>query len=174
MGDKIELCGWPNYKAGLDVGETRASGKYSVYTTFLDHRIMFHVSTLLPQDLKNEQQVTKKRFIGNDIVVIIFKEEGAPIITKTRSQFNHIFIVVQEDPNNENHYLVEVSRKTSVDIFTPLLPYPNSIHANMLHDFICCKALNGEWACYRSKQFKRRLTRARLSQFEEYITDHSN
>lgn len=49
---------------------------------------MFHVSTLLPQDLKNEQQVTKKRFIGNDIVVIIFKEEGAPIITKTRSQFN--------------------------------------------------------------------------------------
>lgn len=48
------------------------TGKYSVYTIYEGHEIMFHISTLLPYSKDNKQQVERKRHIGNDIVNIIF------------------------------------------------------------------------------------------------------
>lgn len=48
------------------------TGKYSVYTVYEGHEIMFHVSTLLPYSKDNRQQVERKRHIGNDIVNIVF------------------------------------------------------------------------------------------------------
>lgn len=48
------------------------TGKYSVYTLYEGHEIMFHVSTLLPYSRDNKQQVERKRHIGNDIVNIVF------------------------------------------------------------------------------------------------------
>ncbi|GIY62126.1 hypothetical protein CEXT_71481 [Caerostris extrusa] len=50
------------------------TGKYSAYTIYEGHEIMFHVSTLLPYSKDNRQQVERKRHIGNDIVNIIFLE----------------------------------------------------------------------------------------------------
>jgi len=35
--------------------------------------IMFHVSTLLPYSSGDNQQVQRKRHIGNDIVAIVFQ-----------------------------------------------------------------------------------------------------
>jgi len=35
--------------------------------------IMFHVSTFLPYSPDNPQQLHRKRYIGNDVCVIIFK-----------------------------------------------------------------------------------------------------
>jgi hypothetical protein len=35
---------------------------------------MFHVGTLLPFTPQDEQQVERKRHIGNDVVVIVFVE----------------------------------------------------------------------------------------------------
>lgn len=48
------------------------TGKYSIYTLYEGHEIMFHVSTLLPYSRDNKQQVERKRHIGNDIVNIVF------------------------------------------------------------------------------------------------------
>lgn len=39
--------------------------------------IMFHVSTLLQYDPTDEQRIQRKRFIGNDIVVIVFMESNS-------------------------------------------------------------------------------------------------
>ena len=50
------------------------SGETSVYTEFQDHEVMFHVSTLLQYDETDAQRVQRKRFIGNDIVVIVFMD----------------------------------------------------------------------------------------------------
>lgn len=36
------------------------TGKYSVYTLYEGHEIMFHVSTLLPYSRDNRQQVNRK------------------------------------------------------------------------------------------------------------------
>lgn len=51
---------------------------------------MFHVSTLLPTEQSSDQQVSKKRHIGNDIVLIIFKEGDQKLDLQIRSQFNRL------------------------------------------------------------------------------------
>ena len=50
-------------------------------------------------------QLLRKRYIGNDIVTIVFQEPGAlPFTPKhIRSQFQHVFIVVRAlNPCSEN------------------------------------------------------------------------
>jgi hypothetical protein len=51
---------------------------------------MFHVSTLLPFFPEDPQQVERKRHLGNDVVIVIFREGPndpfTPLII--RSQFN--------------------------------------------------------------------------------------
>ncbi len=73
------------------------TGEESVYTTLGEYQIMFHVATLLPLSDTDDQQVLRKRHIGNDIVTVIFEDEGAkPVdITSFRSKFHHAFIVVR-------------------------------------------------------------------------------
>lgn len=92
---KIPLKGWSHYSGGLDVAND-STGQYSYYTKFRGFEIMFHVSTLLPHLEGDEQQVEKKRHIGNDVVVIVFLEGNAPFDPDSiKSVFNHVFIVVQ-------------------------------------------------------------------------------
>ncbi|GFU79131.1 hypothetical protein TNCV_2136541 [Trichonephila clavipes] len=73
------------------------TGKYSAYTIYEGHEIMFHVSTLLPYSKDNRQQVERKRHIGNDIVNIIFLE-GTHLDhvnfkpTMIKSQFTRILL----------------------------------------------------------------------------------
>ena len=63
---------------------------------------MFHVSTMLPHYPLDLQQVEKKRHLGNDVVLIVFKE-GDQLFdpSQIRSEFNHIFIVVQKVHKSE-------------------------------------------------------------------------
>lgn len=70
------------------------TGKYSVYTIYEGHEIMFHVSTLLPFSKDNRQQVERKRHIGNDIVNIVFIDlEDAT--EEVQSFFNPTYIKSQ-------------------------------------------------------------------------------
>ncbi|CAN8019583.1 unnamed protein product, partial [Ixodes persulcatus] len=56
LGEKVRLKGWDKYRGGLDV-KGDMTGKYSVYTIYEGHEIIFHVSTLLPYSKDNKQQV---------------------------------------------------------------------------------------------------------------------
>lgn len=56
LGDRIELQGWKEFRAGLDV-RTNTTGTHSVFTKFMELSIMFHVSTFLPFFPLDEQQV---------------------------------------------------------------------------------------------------------------------
>lgn len=50
-------------------------------------------------------QLLRKRHIGNDIVTVIFQEEGAEPFTPKimRSHFQHVFVVVRvEKPHTED------------------------------------------------------------------------
>ena len=78
LGTRIQLKGWKQYRAGLDV-KSGTTGIHSVYTKFSKYEIMFHVSTLLPAMSNNKQNLERKRHLGNNIVVIIFKEGDTPI-----------------------------------------------------------------------------------------------
>ena len=57
---------------------------------------MFHVSTLLPHSSINEQQLERKRHIGNDRVAIVFQDETTPFSPKMiKSKLLHVFLIIQ-------------------------------------------------------------------------------
>ena len=99
LGEKVRLKGWNKYSGGLDIeGKTKKNnnknkeiittitslhiclddltGEYSVYSEFRGHEIMYHVCTILPLKEKDTQRVDRKRHIGNDVVVIVFKDSS--------------------------------------------------------------------------------------------------
>lgn len=96
LGERVRLKGFEKYRAQLDT-KTDSTGTHSLYTTYKDYEIMFHVSTMLPYTPNNKQQLLRKRHIGNDIVTIVFQEPGAqPFSPKNiRSHFQHVFVIVR-------------------------------------------------------------------------------
>lgn len=175
IGKKVRLKGFDNYKAGLD-NKTDSTGTHSVYATYQDCEVMFHVSTMLPFTPggapNNRQQLLRKRHIGNDIVTIVFQEPGAlPFTPKNiRSQFQHVFIIVRAvNPCSENtYYRVAVSRSKEVPVFGPPIRI-NALYQKGKHfaDFLLAKVINAENAAHRSEKFATMATRTR----QEYLKD---
>jgi len=90
---------------------------------------MFHVSVLLPFTANEEQQVSRKRHLGNDIVLILFFESDCSLKFDPRiirSVFNHVFFVIQKDQElstkDRTFYRVEITAKEGVLKFKPSVP----------------------------------------------------
>jgi len=166
LGDKVELQGWKKYNGGLDT-ETGTTGTHSIYLQYCGVEIMFHVSTMIPVSESDEQQVERKRHLGNDVVVLIFKEGKDPFSpTVIRSHFNSIFIVVQKYHNPEDeentYYQLAVASREGVEPFPPFLPECPVFKKNKaLRNFLVCKMINGERQTYQTNEFSNRLGRAR-------------
>ncbi|XP_071962340.1 signal-induced proliferation-associated 1-like protein 2 isoform X2 [Antedon mediterranea] len=171
LGTKVRLKDFEKFRAQLD-NKCDSTGTHSLYATYQDIEIMFHVSTMLPFSNSNKQQLLRKRHIGNDIATIIFQEPGAkPFSPITiRSQFQHVFVIVRaHEPNTENvRYSVAVSRSNDVPAFGPYYG------ANMkftksasFAEFLLAKVINGENAVHKSEKFVAMATRTRL----EYLKD---
>uniref|UniRef100_A0A8C7DF22 Signal induced proliferation associated 1 like 2 n=1 Tax=Oncorhynchus kisutch TaxID=8019 RepID=A0A8C7DF22_ONCKI len=173
LGQRVRLKGFTKYRAQLD-NKTDSTGTHSLYTTYKDYELMFHVSTLLPYTPNNRQQLLRKRHIGNDIVTVIFQEPGAlPFTPKNiRSHFQHVFIIVRvHNPCTENVcYSVAVTRSKDVPAFGPPIPqgvlFPKSA---MFRDFLLAKMMNGENAVHKSDKFRAMAMRTR----QEYLKDLS-
>ncbi|TRY82087.1 hypothetical protein DNTS_024092 [Danionella cerebrum] len=171
MGQRVRLKGFSKYRAQLD-NKTDSTGTHSLYTTYKDFELMFHVSTMLPHTPNNRQQLLRKRHIGNDIVTIIFQEPGSLPFTpqNIRSHFQHIFIIVKvHNPCTEHVcYSVAVARSRDVPAFGPLIPkgvmFPKSA---VFRDFLLAKVINGENAAHKSEKFRAMATRTR----QEYLKD---
>ncbi|KAL4656447.1 signal-induced proliferation-associated 1-like protein 1 isoform X2 [Arapaima gigas] len=171
LGERVRLKGFAKYRAQLDT-KTDSTGTHSLYTTYKDYEIMFHVSTMLPYTPNNKQQLLRKRHIGNDIVTIVFQEPGArPFSPKNiRSHFQHVFVVVRvHNPCSENTcYSVAVARSRDVPSFGPPIPkdvtFPKS---TVFRDFLLAKVINAENAAHKSEKFRAMATRTR----QEYLRD---
>uniref|UniRef100_A0A8C1ZV55 Signal induced proliferation associated 1 like 2 n=1 Tax=Cyprinus carpio TaxID=7962 RepID=A0A8C1ZV55_CYPCA len=171
LGQRVRLKGFTKYRAQLD-NKTDSTGSHSLYTTYKDYELMFHVSTLLPYTPNNRQQLLRKRHIGNDIVTIVFQEPGAlPFTPKNiRSHFQHVFVIIKvHNPCTENVcYSVAVSRSKDVPPFGPPIPkgvtFPKSA---VFRDFLLAKVINGENAAHKSEKFRAMATRTR----QEYLKD---
>jgi hypothetical protein len=149
LGDKVTLKGWNRFAGGLDQKSDR-SGKYSIFTQFSDYEIMFHVSTLLPFEESDPQQIERKKHIGNDIVVIIFQDSDSktpwdPLTISSR--FNHIYAVVRPMPGG---YKVNISRRETVNPYGPPLPKPPVFEEHVFKTFLLAKLINGERETIRS------------------------
>ncbi|XP_026852387.2 signal-induced proliferation-associated 1-like protein 2 isoform X2 [Electrophorus electricus] len=171
LGQRVRLKGFTKYRAQLD-NKMDSTGTHSLYTTYKDYEIMFHVSTMLPYTPHNRQQLLRKRHIGNDIVTIIFQEPGAlPFTPKNiRSHFQHVFIIIKvHNPCTEHVcYSVAVARSKDVPAFGPPIPkevmFPKSA---VFRDFLLAKMINGENAAHKSEKFRAMATRTR----QEYLKD---
>lgn len=174
LGTRVELQGWPNYRAGLDV-KTGTTGSHSVHTRYKDYEVMFHVSTLLPYDAMNPQQLERKRHLGNDIVVIIFKEGDQQYDPNCiKSEFNHIFVVVSRvtrPTNSKVYYRVNIACKEGVPHFFPDLPDPPLIPKDMFREYLLCKLINGENTSYEAPAFKMKIQRTRLALLKEIASN---
>jgi signal-induced proliferation-associated 1 like protein 1 len=123
-------------------------------------------------------QLLRKRHIGNDIVTIVFQEPGAlPFTPKNiRSQFQHVFIIVQAlSPCSDNtHYKVSVTRSRDVPIFGPPLPENATFtRSKDFADFMISKVINAENAAHRSEKFVTMATRTRQEYLKDLVANHS-
>ncbi|XP_043390522.1 signal-induced proliferation-associated 1-like protein 3 isoform X3 [Chelonia mydas] len=171
IGERVCLKAFSKYAAQLDT-KTDSTGTHSLYTTYQDYEIMFHVSTMLPYTLNNRQQLLRKRHIGNDIVTIIFQEPGALPFTpqNIRSHFQHVFIIVRvHSPCTDNVcYSVAVTRSKDAPPFGP--PIPSGVtfrKSDIFRDFLLAKVINAENAAHKSDKFHTMATRTR----QEYLKD---
>ncbi|KAI9300549.1 hypothetical protein BJ944DRAFT_234730 [Cunninghamella echinulata] len=64
IGNRISLLGYDGWAAGLDT-KTGDSGEFSYVSTWQEHTIAYHVSTLIPSSSGDKQQIRRKKHIGN-------------------------------------------------------------------------------------------------------------
>uniref|UniRef100_G1QBN9 Signal-induced proliferation-associated protein 1 n=1 Tax=Myotis lucifugus TaxID=59463 RepID=G1QBN9_MYOLU len=177
LGDVVRLKGFESYRAQLDTVPADSTGTHSLYTVYQDHEIMFHVSTMLPYTPNNQQQLLRKRHIGNNIVTIVFQEPGSKPFCPTtiRSHFQHVFLVVRAQAPCTAHtsYRVAVSRTQDTPAFGPVLPLgggPFPANADF-RAFLLAKALNGEQAAGHARQFHTMATRTRQQYLQDLATN---
>ncbi|KAK2861770.1 hypothetical protein Q5P01_001303 [Channa striata] len=169
LGQKIELYDFKGFRGGLDVthGQT---GTESVYTSFHNKEIMFHVSTKLPYTEGDSQQLQRKRHIGNDIVAVVFQEENTPFVPDMiQSNFLHAYVVVQvENACTDNvTYKVSVTARDDVPFFGPALPDPAIFKKGLeFREFLFTKLINAEYACYKAEKFAKLEERTRSALLE--------
>lgn len=165
IGERVELDNWPRFRGGLDV-KSGTTGKHGLFTEWNHNEIMFHVSTLLPFNPKDKQQLERKRHIGNDIVVIVF-QDGETVFRPTTissRQVHVIFVVKSFQKDDETFYRLSVISKDGVPPFGPPLPEPSFFRKGQeFKEFFYRKLLNAERACYKAPMLDNKLTRTRTA-----------
>jgi len=167
IGTLIELKNWGGeYHAGLDT-KSNKTGTHSVFTKFKDFDIMFHVSTMLPYVEQDEQQLERKRHIGNDVVVIIYQEGDTPFDPCVmRSYFNHVFFVIRRDKKesklrNKTMYRIAITYKPGVHNFGPTIKSDPYEIGDDFRNFLLTKLINAERAAYHAKSFRTAIERTK-------------
>jgi RAP1 GTPase activating protein 1 len=168
IGEKIELKGWENWAGELDV-RCNTTGTHSLYTMWQGYEIMFHVASFLPYSSVDPQQIERKRFIGNDIVVLIFKEGNTPFPPDVlHSHFNHVFIVVTPDyemkkKTNKTFYRLSIACKEGVPPYPPDFPKDYLFEkGEEFREFLLVKLINAERAAIRQHPiFAKKMERTR-------------
>jgi RAP1 GTPase activating protein 1 len=130
------------------------TGEYSIYENFDNTEIMFHVSTLLPHSTKNNQQLERKRHIGNDRVAIVFQEENTPFSpTMINSKLIQVYLIIQpvKTQAKENdplkRYKLSIVSRNGAPYFGPYLYKPYVFLKNdNLKKFLYAKLINAEYA----------------------------
>jgi len=171
LANKIELDGWKEFKGGLD----ETMGTYSYYTKFESNEVMYHVSQLINK-LKDDP--TRKRHIGNDIIVVIFKETEQPIVPQEfDSQFNHLWVIVEkvkaDKATMDTCYRVEVVAKLNVGPFQPYLTSNNIFTKNEFREWFTTKLINGEREIIEnSVSFSKRVKSTKRKILTNLVSSH--
>eukprot|EP01114_Cavostelium_apophysatum_P012785 TRINITY_DN2948_c0_g1_i1.p1 TRINITY_DN2948_c0_g1~~TRINITY_DN2948_c0_g1_i1.p1 ORF type:complete len:1028 (+),score=340.40 TRINITY_DN2948_c0_g1_i1:1417-4500(+) len=118
IGWLVDLKTHPGFTGGLD--RNLSTGKTAPYFATPSYEVMFHVPTLMPSNPQDEQQIDKKRHVGNDYTHIVWSEHKRDYKPTTiSSNFNEAHIVVYPLPNGL--FRVQIFRKERIAFFGPLL-----------------------------------------------------
>jgi len=174
LGDKVTLKGWKKFTAGLDTRDGR-NGADSIFATVDDQvSVMFHVATMMLHENDNEEhKLERKRHIGNDIVCVVFCDEGATFNPASiRTEFTHVYAVVSPVTFNHRLYFkLEMALKDGVAKFGPLIPnclFPNS---KSFGQYLLIKLINADLAASNAPVFKKRITRTRNALLGDIIAE---
>jgi hypothetical protein len=178
LGERVPLKGWEKFGGGLDLGPTESTGTESIYLEiFDDYQVMYHVATLIPYKEDDEQQIDRKRHLGNDIVIIVFKEGTQKFDpTVIKSQFNQLFFVVQKEQRYDGvYYRLQIVNKAGIPPYPPYLPDPPVfVKGDEFRNFLLTKLINGERATIKeSPNFKHKLMATRKSLLGEIVKTFS-
>ncbi|KAF9158033.1 hypothetical protein DFQ26_008041 [Actinomortierella ambigua] len=168
LGDPVRLQGWQGYRGGLDVkGDT--TGKESFVASWRSNQIMFHCASLIPFNPRDRQQIERRRFIGNDIVVIVFQEgDGEVDLSTIRSKQTHIVCIVRPQPEH-TAYRIAIAAKEGISNFAPF-DFPSLLERTReSRDLLLWKLINGERAAYRAEAFANQILRTREALLQEVI-----
>lgn len=177
LGNEIDLKGFSGYAAGLDT-KSGLTGDKSIYSVWRNQEIMFHVSTLLPYQKDDVQQIARKRHIGNDIITVVYLDEDSVVDLSTfKSQFLHVFFIVRKDSHSrpgEVGYRIYIVRNSDVPYFGPCLPIPPIFYdRESIREFIIGKMINAECASYKAPKFSTPHTRTRNAIIDDLIQSFS-
>lgn len=176
LGKRVKLKDFNGFRGGLDTSNGQ-TGEYSVYENFKNREIMFHVSTLLPFSKTDQQQLERKRHIGNDIVAIVFQEDNTPFAPDMiASNFLHAFIVVQKlsTPGSKtcDKYRVSVTARKDVPNFGPPISSDSIFdESDSFKDWLLNKLINAELSCYKAEKFRKLNERTRQALLDSLYSD---
>eukprot|EP01089_Gocevia_fonbrunei_P004808 TRINITY_DN14866_c0_g1_i1.p1 TRINITY_DN14866_c0_g1~~TRINITY_DN14866_c0_g1_i1.p1 ORF type:complete len:331 (-),score=61.42 TRINITY_DN14866_c0_g1_i1:16-1008(-) len=170
LSDKMNMLNWPHYRGDL----SNKSDQVSRYTKLSNnHEIMLHVATYLRfmevTDV-NRQQWERKRFLGNDIVIIVFYEGSSPLDPATFvSNFNHVFALVQPlTIGGKLHYRIHMASKYGVNESHPKLPEdPTFPKGPQFREYFLTKLVNSERCAMSAPQFRRAQEKVRAELFAD-------
>ncbi|CAL4078100.1 unnamed protein product [Meganyctiphanes norvegica] len=174
LGQRIKLKDHQGFRGGLDT-QNGQTGEESIFETFREKEIMFHVSSLLPYTENDNQQLQRKRHIGNDIVAIIFQEGNTPFTPDMiASHFLHAYIVIQPiDPcTKHTRYQVSVTARSDVPFFGPNLPTSAIFNKDSnFKNFLLTKLINAELSCLKAERFAKLEQRTRASLLRSLVDE---
>ncbi|KAG9392546.1 Rap/ran-GAP [Carpediemonas membranifera] len=97
LGRMVDLHGWNDYAGGLNTTKCY-TGEQSVFINHKGHKVMYHVANMLPYSKSDPQQIERKRFVGNDHVVVVFQDGKGdmPFGTSTiRTNMTMAYVVIR-------------------------------------------------------------------------------
>lgn len=164
IGERIDLQDWAGFDGGLDTKKDR-TGKQSIFSTWREFEIMFHVSTYIPLGSAEEKYVERKKHIANDMTTIIFLDTQTTAFKPPTlsGDFLHNFIIVHPLPDGQ--VSVSVAARKGTPEFGPVIPPGGNFELGpQLKEFLLCKIINAERASQYAPMFltKRRQARNTL------------
>ena len=98
LGQVVTADKHEGYLGGLDAAGS--NGKLVVTWSDWKYDVAFHVVPMMPTDYRDDQQINKKRHVGNDYVHIVWSEHSRDYRADTiSSNFNCVHIVVYPLPS---------------------------------------------------------------------------
>eukprot|EP01114_Cavostelium_apophysatum_P016785 TRINITY_DN4844_c0_g1_i3.p1 TRINITY_DN4844_c0_g1~~TRINITY_DN4844_c0_g1_i3.p1 ORF type:complete len:1456 (+),score=431.48 TRINITY_DN4844_c0_g1_i3:258-4625(+) len=168
----VGALGWPvplathkGYNGRLDCAGS--NGKEAIYFTSPVTEIVYHEVVRMPTVKDDPVQLQKKRHVGNDIVHIIYTENGRDYSPKTiSSQFNDAHIIINPLPNGM--YRVQVAKKEKISLFGPII-HGMTLSKKLLPILVRLTAINAN-RCTQSNTESHRPFFARFGLIQEIIT----